>query len=100
MLHYFLQWVESPLRSRHRHRGDGNATYADADDNATNWVDRHVHAIVSIATPFLGVPKSIPSILSGEMRDTGRFTRVAVARVGRCSGRDLFWCASLSNQQQ
>ncbi|KAI3646840.1 hypothetical protein MP228_009768 [Amoeboaphelidium protococcarum] len=53
--HYFLKWVES------RHGGKGKL-----------WVDKHIHAHVSIATPYLGVPKSVSTVLSGEMRDTAQ----------------------------
>ena len=33
-------------------------------------MDKYVHAYVDIAGPMLGIPKTIPSLLSGEMRDT------------------------------
>lgn len=34
------------------------------------WVDKHVHAVLHIGTPHLGVPKAVSASLSGEMRDT------------------------------
>lgn len=46
---YFIQWVE---------------------DREEGWVDRHIHSTVLIGAPLLGLPKSVTSLLSGEMRDT------------------------------
>ncbi|KAI9594975.1 Lecithin:cholesterol acyltransferase-domain-containing protein [Syncephalis fuscata] len=54
VLMYFLKWVESPLG------GNGGAT----------WVNDHVHTFVNLAGPLLGLPKTVASVLSGEMRDT------------------------------
>ncbi|KAI8846671.1 Lecithin:cholesterol acyltransferase-domain-containing protein [Chytridium lagenaria] len=48
LTHYFLQWVESDLG------GQGGKKWT--------WVN--------IAGPMLGSPKTLPSVLSGEMRDT------------------------------
>lgn len=64
---YFLQWVESPL---------GGA--------APGWVERHLHALTSIGGSFLGAPKSLASLLSGEMKDTAdldRFSSYVVDKV-------------------
>eukprot|EP00475_Leptophrys_vorax_P016267 TRINITY_DN2271_c0_g1_i4.p1 TRINITY_DN2271_c0_g1~~TRINITY_DN2271_c0_g1_i4.p1 ORF type:complete len:675 (+),score=143.73 TRINITY_DN2271_c0_g1_i4:189-2213(+) len=54
MVLYFLKWVE-----------------ANAYDG---WVNDHVHAVMNIAGPLLGVPKSLTSLLSGEMRDTAELS--------------------------
>ena len=35
-----------------------------------DWTNEHVGVYVDIAGPMLGIPKTIPSLLSGEMRDT------------------------------
>ncbi|RKP26338.1 Lecithin:cholesterol/phospholipid:diacylglycerol acyltransferase [Syncephalis pseudoplumigaleata] len=51
---YFLKWVESPLG------GNGGPT----------WVNDHIHTFVNLAGPLLGLPKTVASVLSGEMRDT------------------------------
>lgn len=53
VVHYFLKWVESA-----RHGGQ------------RGWVQAHLHAVVHLGPPFLGTAKSVPSLLSGEMRDT------------------------------
>jgi phospholipid:diacylglycerol acyltransferase len=37
-------------------------------------VHDHIHAIITIGTPFLGVPKSLTSLISGEMRDTAELS--------------------------
>jgi alpha-beta hydrolase superfamily lysophospholipase len=47
---YFFQWV-----TVHRH---------------VMWVHEHVHAMLKVAVPALGVPKSVTALLSGEARDT------------------------------
>ncbi|KAJ3121824.1 hypothetical protein HK098_003338 [Nowakowskiella sp. JEL0407] len=53
IVHYFLQWVQSPLGA-----------------NETDWPDKYLHRWVNIAGPMLGVPKVHSSMLSGEMKDT------------------------------
>ena len=50
LMYYFFQWVQE-------HRSPG-------------WVDEHVHSLVSIAAPFLGTPKGVSALLSGEAKDT------------------------------
>ncbi len=53
---YFLKWVE--------------ATGPGYGNGGADWVERHVEAFSSIAGTFLGVPKAMSALLSGEMRDT------------------------------
>ncbi|KAK0551283.1 phospholipid:diacylglycerol acyltransferase [Tilletia horrida] len=53
---YFMKWVEA------EGPGFGNG--------GPDWVERHVEAFTSIAGTFLGVPKAMSALLSGEMRDT------------------------------
>ena len=53
---YFLKWVEASGP------GFGNG--------GPDWVEKHVEAFTSIAGTFLGVPKAMAALLSGEMRDT------------------------------
>lgn len=50
---YFMKWVESTSKD-------------------PKWVDRHIHATLTIGAPFLGVPKAMSMIISGEMRDTAQ----------------------------
>ncbi|KAI9294337.1 Lecithin:cholesterol acyltransferase [Neoconidiobolus thromboides FSU 785] len=52
--YYFLKWVESD------NGGKGGK----------NWVEDHIHASVNIAGSLLGALKTIPSLLSGEQRET------------------------------
>mmetsp|Transcript_670 Transcript_670/g.1073 ORF Transcript_670/g.1073 Transcript_670/m.1073 type:complete len:691 (-) Transcript_670:39-2111(-) len=54
--YYFLQWVVTDAK----HGGGGGGK---------DWVERHVHSFVNIAGTLLGVPKSIPALLSGELKD-------------------------------
>lgn len=35
-----------------------------------SWVEEHIEAFTSIAGTWLGVPKAMSALLSGEMRDT------------------------------
>ena len=57
---FFLKWVEAPLP----YGGGGGAT----------WVHNHIHAVLNIAGPLLGVPKAFTGLFSAEAKD------VAVAR--------------------
>ena len=47
---YFLNWVEN--------------------DAGKDWVEKHIHSFVNIAGKLLGVPKAVPALLSGELKDT------------------------------
>lgn len=53
---YFMKWVESNEHGR----------------GGKDWVAKHIHAVGSIGAPYLGVPKGICMIMSGEMRDTAQ----------------------------
>eukprot|EP00804_Cyclotella_cryptica_P007389 CCRYP_002600-RA/>CCRYP_002600-RA protein AED:0.37 eAED:0.37 QI:330/1/1/1/0.75/0.6/5/139/633 len=57
VVYYFLQWVITDVKY-----GGGGGGKA--------WVDKHIHAFVNIAGTLLGVPKAIPALLSGELKDT------------------------------
>jgi len=41
-----------------------------------SWVNDHIDSFISIATPMLGVPKAVSSVLSGEMKDTAELNSV------------------------
>lgn len=53
---YFMKWVEA--------EGPGFGNGGD------RWCEDHLEAFTSIAGTFLGVPKAMAALLSGEMRDT------------------------------
>lgn len=53
---YFMKWVEA------EGPGFGNG--------GPSWCEDHIEAFTSIAGTFLGVPKAMAALLSGEMRDT------------------------------
>jgi phospholipid:diacylglycerol acyltransferase len=57
VVNYFFQWVTSEIKF-----GGGGG--------GKNWVDKYIHAYVNIAGTLLGVPKAIPALLSGELKDT------------------------------
>lgn len=54
VLLYFLHWVESDLGGK----------------GGKQWVEEYIDSVVNIAGTMLGAVKSIPSILSGEQRET------------------------------
>ncbi|KAG2732114.1 hypothetical protein G9P44_004531 [Scheffersomyces stipitis] len=60
--YYFLKWVEA------ENYGGGGP----------NWVNDHIEAFVDISGSTLGTPKSIPALLSGEMKDTVQLNALAV----------------------
>eukprot|EP00547_Thalassionema_nitzschioides_P010814 CAMPEP_0194256014 /NCGR_PEP_ID=MMETSP0158-20130606/35808_1 /TAXON_ID=33649 /ORGANISM="Thalassionema nitzschioides, Strain L26-B" /LENGTH=569 /DNA_ID=CAMNT_0038994559 /DNA_START=394 /DNA_END=2103 /DNA_ORIENTATION=- len=78
---YFFAWVTSSEQNGGGGRGH-------------DWVDKHVHALTNIAGPMLGVPKSITSIMSGEMKDTnvlmGTFGSMLEQFFGRRHRKDLW----------
>lgn len=39
-------------------------------EKGESWVNDHIHAQINLAGPLLGVPKTLASSISGEMRDT------------------------------
>lgn len=57
---HFMKWVEAPAPM-----GGGGGP---------EWCEKHLKAVMNIGGPFLGVPKSVPGLLSAEVRD------IAVAR--------------------
>ncbi|KAK8479942.1 hypothetical protein V6N13_032772 [Hibiscus sabdariffa] len=57
---HFMKWVEAPAPM-----GGGGGP---------DWCSKHIKAVVNIAAPFLGVPKAIALLFSGEAKD------VSVAR--------------------
>ncbi|EKX47055.1 hypothetical protein GUITHDRAFT_159571 [Guillardia theta CCMP2712] len=50
VLFYFLHWATANRRR--------------------DWVDKYIHSVVGLAIPWLGVPKGISAVLSGEAKDT------------------------------
>jgi phospholipid:diacylglycerol acyltransferase len=57
---YFIQWVTSP------YGGNGGV----------DWVDKHIESFVNIGGALLGVPKTLSTLLSGEMKDTADLNSV------------------------
>ncbi|GBG81535.1 hypothetical protein CBR_g32524 [Chara braunii] len=64
MFYYFMKWVETPAPLG----GGGGPT----------WVNDHVAACINIGPPYLGVPKAVAALLSGEMRDMAELRAMAV----------------------
>lgn len=56
VMFYFLKWVEA------RGPGFGNG--------GPRWVEDHIESFVSIGGTYLGVPKAMAALFTGEMRDT------------------------------
>ena len=68
LLFYFLNWVQGPETYEDPMRKKS----ASSPSNFESWVDEHIHAIVTIGAPMLGLPKAMSSLLSGEMKDTAQ----------------------------
>ncbi len=75
--YYFLQWVIADVKV-----GGGGG--------GKNWVETHVHAFINIAGTLLGAPKSIPALLSGELKDTAMFSELLEQYFGRRWRRNLW----------
>ncbi|AMD21444.1 HER165Wp [Eremothecium sinecaudum] len=56
VIYYFLKWVEA----------DGEY-YGNGGDG---WVEKYIDSFVNVAGTLLGVPKTVPALISGEMKDT------------------------------
>ncbi|KAL8122890.1 hypothetical protein AgCh_011027 [Apium graveolens] len=60
---HFMKWVEAPAPM-----GGGGGP---------DWCAKHIKTVVNIGGPFLGVPKSVPGLLSAEVRDIAVLRAVA-----------------------
>ena len=68
VLFYFFHWVEA-------HSGVG-------------WVDKYVDSWINISGSMLGALKSLPALLSGEMKDTAQLNPFAVYGLEKFLGKD------------
>lgn len=64
IIFYFMKWAEA--------KGElyGNG--------GPNWCNEHIAAFINISGTMLGTPKSIPAVISGEMKDTVQLNQLAV----------------------
>eukprot|EP00899_Mesostigma_viride_P014063 jgi/Mesvir1/22658/Mv14092-RA.1 len=68
---YFMKWVEADPKHAFGSLADSSVDpYWSGGGRPLGWVDAHIKSVVNIGPPFLGVAKSIPSLLSGETMDT------------------------------
>ncbi len=81
LLQYFLHWVHSPLAY-----GIGESVPCSAglvthgtfqgkpcdalEVRSGWWAEKYIHSIAFVASPLLGVPKSVASLFSGETRES------------------------------
>lgn len=61
---YFMKWVE--------------ASGPQYGNGGSSWCNDHIEAFVDISGTLLGTPKSIPALISGEMKDTVQLNALAV----------------------
>ena len=61
---YFMKWVE--------------ASGEQYGNGGSSWCNDHIEAFVDISGTLLGTPKSIPALISGEMKDTVQLNALAV----------------------
>lgn len=71
---YFFKWVTTD-----ESLGGGGG--------GSDWIDHHILKFVNIAGPLLGVPKAVPALLSGEMKDTAALLGPMGMMVERVFGR-------------
>lgn len=64
IIYYFMKWVEA----KGPHYGNGG----------NRWVNDHIGAFVDISGSVLGTPKTIPVLISGEMKDTVQMNQLAI----------------------
>ncbi|EED96074.1 Phospholipid:diacylglycerol acyltransferase, partial [Thalassiosira pseudonana CCMP1335] len=56
VVYYFLNWVVTDKK----YGGGGGGK---------DWIEKYVHAFINISGTLLGVPKAVPALLSGELKD-------------------------------
>lgn len=61
---YFMKWVEASGE----YYGNGGK----------NWCNEHLAGIIDISGSLLGTPKTIPALISGEMKDTVQLNQLAI----------------------
>ncbi|QLQ81344.1 hypothetical protein HG537_0F01050 [Torulaspora globosa] len=61
---YFLKWVEAEGENY----GNGGR----------DWTDKHIDSFVNVAGTLLGAPKTVPALISGEMKDTIQLNTLAM----------------------
>lgn len=61
---YFLKWVEAEGASY----GNGGPA----------WTETHVDSFINVAGTLLGAPKTVPALISGEMKDTIQLNALAM----------------------
>lgn len=59
---YFMKWVEADVNKLYPKRSSGNG--------GKEWVQNHIESFISIGGPFLGAPKGVSMMISGESRET------------------------------
>lgn len=73
VIFYFMKWVEAKGESY----GNGGP----------NWCNEYIGALVDISGTMLGTPKTVPALLSGEMKDTIQLNTLAVYGLERFFSR-------------
>lgn len=63
---YFMKWVEADINDSDVKGGKGGH----------KWVSEHIESIAHIGGTFLGAPKSLSTIISGESRETAMLGKV------------------------
>ena len=73
---YFFKWVTTEKK----HGGGGGGS---------DWVEKYVHSFVNIAGTLLGVPKTVPALLSGELKDTAALLGALGSMMEQYFGRKM-----------
>lgn len=61
---YFMKWISM------EGSGFGNAS--------KDWVNEHIHTWINVSGSMLGTPKTVPALISGEMKDTAQLNAFSV----------------------
>lgn len=69
---YFFHWVASP----------------DGGGGGDDWVDKYIDSWINISGCMLGALKDLPTVLSGEMKDTAQLNAFAVYGLERFLSRE------------
>ena len=69
---YFLQWMK-------------------IQEGGQKWIDENIHAFLAVGAPFLGAPKTVRSIVSGDQMGLEVFLTLEESRVLARSSSTLQW---------
>ena len=92
VVHAFLQWVHSPLAAdigdpapcifrdgAWQPRSSSSLNCSDVAIRSGWWAEKYIHTLVHVASPTLGVPKTLAAVYSGEAKDSATMAPLVAA---------------------